>query len=173
MANVTKRKFPPPPSIYPYKKYSFLTVTHSYRFCRGTGPSHLLSISLPVLPTLKVKAICSSEMPVLVYQITLCHISRHSHHCEHIKSLLVTLKSNSDIIAGTWQLLMNPNPEITCAEQEYLLCQLCFWCLATHGQVKKIFCLIWKNVPITVAARSKARTVFARSNTEMLGSNPT
>jgi hypothetical protein len=28
-------------------------------------------------------------------------------------------------------------------------------------------------VPITVAARSKARTVFARSNTGTVGSNPT
>jgi hypothetical protein len=27
--------------------------------------------------------------------------------------------------------------------------------------------------PIAVAARSKARTVFARSNTEIVGSNPT
>jgi hypothetical protein len=27
--------------------------------------------------------------------------------------------------------------------------------------------------PITVGARSKARTVFARSNTEVVGSNPT
>jgi hypothetical protein len=27
--------------------------------------------------------------------------------------------------------------------------------------------------PIVVAARSKARTVFARSNTEIVGSNPT
>jgi hypothetical protein len=29
------------------------------------------------------------------------------------------------------------------------------------------------SVPITVAARSKARTVFARSNTGIVGSNPT
>jgi hypothetical protein len=28
-------------------------------------------------------------------------------------------------------------------------------------------------LPIAVAARSKARTVFARSNTEIVGSNPT
>jgi hypothetical protein len=29
------------------------------------------------------------------------------------------------------------------------------------------------SVPIAVAARPKARTVFARSNTEIVGSNPT
>jgi hypothetical protein len=30
-----------------------------------------------------------------------------------------------------------------------------------------------KHLPIAVAARSKARTVFARSNTGIVGSNPT
>jgi hypothetical protein len=31
----------------------------------------------------------------------------------------------------------------------------------------------YKTEPITVAARSKARNVFVRSNTEIVGSNPT
>jgi hypothetical protein len=34
-------------------------------------------------------------------------------------------------------------------------------------------CLLYESLPITVAARSKAWTVFARSNAEIVGSNPT
>jgi hypothetical protein len=38
---------------------------------------------------------------------------------------------------------------------------------------RKKFWSCWAHLPITVAARSKAWTVFSRSNTGIMGSNPT
>jgi hypothetical protein len=42
-----------------------------------------------------------------------------------------------------------------------------------NQEIKKEIFLLCDLKPIAVAARSKARTVFARSNTEIVGSNPT
>jgi hypothetical protein len=41
-----------------------------------------------------------------------------------------------------------------------------------HGRMELKFSVL-STLPIAVTARSKARTVFARSNTEIVGSNPT
>jgi hypothetical protein len=45
--------------------------------------------------------------------------------------------------------------------------------LALNSYVDLISVTLRRAPPITVAVRSKARTIFARSNTEVVGSNPT
>jgi hypothetical protein len=49
---------------------------------------------------------------------------------------------------------------------------LLFYIFIALPELASHFCLIF-NSPIAVAERSRARTVFARSNTAIVGSNPT
>jgi hypothetical protein len=65
------------------------------------------------------------------------------------------------------QLFVVPHiPRISCLENHEL-------CLpSTALQIRHNYLHTCKAMPIAVAARSKARTVFARSNTAIVGSNP-